>query len=201
MSTARGPSQASVSSNSAGSGPPRTQACCWPTWGADVIRVDRLNSPVTDSPIMRRGKRSIELDLRSDADRGTAVALAARVDLVIEGFGGGGMFFVAGLLAALVYARALGRGQVVDSAIVDGAAVLMARTYGRLATGTWTGVRQSRRAVPSRTGSAGVILRGWELITRPGCHQRPGQCEYCRSRSRSWTRPARGSTIRTSATA
>jgi crotonobetainyl-CoA:carnitine CoA-transferase CaiB-like acyl-CoA transferase len=33
--------------------------------GADVIRVDRPNSPVTDSPIMRRGKRSIELDLRS----------------------------------------------------------------------------------------------------------------------------------------
>jgi len=64
-----------------------------------------------------------------------------------------------------------------------------------------TGVRQSRRAVPSRTGSAGVILRGWELITRPGCHQRPGQCGHCRSRSRSWTRPARGSTIRTSATA
>ena len=54
------------------------------------------------------------------------------------------------------------------------------------------GVRQSRRAVPSRAGSAGVILRGWELITRPGCHQRPGQCEHCRSHSRSWTRPARG---------
>ena len=63
------------------------------------------------------------------------------------------------------------------------------------------GVRQSRRAVPSRTGSAGVILRGWELITRPGCYQRPGQCGHCRPRSRSWTRPARGRTIRTSATA
>ncbi len=52
-----------------------------------------------------------------------------------------------------------------------------------------TGVRQSRRAVPSRAASAGVILRAWELITRPGCHQRPGQCEHCRSRSRSWTSP------------
>jgi hypothetical protein len=64
-----------------------------------------------------------------------------------------------------------------------------------------TDVCQSRRTVPSRAGSAGVILRGWELITRPGCRQRPGQCEHCRPRSRSWTRPARGSTIRTSATA
>ena len=45
-----------------------------------------------------------------------------------------------------------------------------------------TGVGQSRRAAPSRAGSAGVILRGWELITRPGCHQGPGQCERCRSR-------------------
>jgi RNA polymerase sigma factor (sigma-70 family) len=62
-----------------------------------------------------------------------------------------------------------------------------------------TGVRQSRRAVPSRTGSAGVILRGWELITRPGCHQRPGQCEHCRSLSRSWTRLARGSTASSAA--
>ena len=58
---------------------------------------------------------------------------------------------------------------------------------------------QSRR-VPSRVGSAGVILRGWELITRAGCHRRPGQREHCRSRSRLWARPARGSTIRTSAT-
>jgi hypothetical protein len=62
------------------------------------------------------------------------------------------------------------------------------------------GVHQSRRAVPSRAGSAGVILRGWELITRPGCHQGPGQRKHCRWRSRSWTRPARGSAIRTSAT-
>ena len=124
---------------------------------------------------MRRGKRSIELDLRSDTDRGTAVPLAARADLVIEGFGGGGMFFVAGLLTALVYARASGRGQGVDPAIVDGAAVLMAPTYGRLVTGTWTGVRQSRRAVPSRTGSAGVILRGWELIIGPGCGEEDEQ--------------------------
>jgi hypothetical protein len=64
-----------------------------------------------------------------------------------------------------------------------------------------TGVRQSRRAAPSRTGSPGVILRGWKLIIGPGCHESPGQCEHCRPRSRSWTRPARGNTVRTSAAA
>src|SRR5579863_6158358 len=31
-------------------------------------------------------------------------------------------------------------------------------------------------AGPSRARSAGVILRGWELITRPGCHRRPAGC-------------------------
>lgn len=55
-----------------------------------------------------------------------------------------------------------------------------------------TRVRQSRRVVPSRAGSAGVILRGWELIPRPGCHRRPGQCGRCRWQSRSLTRTARG---------
>jgi crotonobetainyl-CoA:carnitine CoA-transferase CaiB-like acyl-CoA transferase len=79
-----------------------------------------------------------------------------RADLVSEGFGGGGMFFVAGLLAALVYARASGRGQVVDSAIVDGAAVLMAPTYGRLATGTG----------PVRVNRAGQHLAGRALQGR-----------------------------------
>lgn len=64
-----------------------------------------------------------------------------------------------------------------------------------------TSVRQSHRTVPSPAGAAGVILRGWKLITRPGRHRRPGQCEHCRSRSRSRTWPASASTIRTSATA
>jgi alpha-methylacyl-CoA racemase len=53
-------------------------------------------------------------------------------------FGGGSMFLVTGLLAALIEARASGRGQVVDAAIVDGTAALQAMTYGRLAAGAWT---------------------------------------------------------------
>ncbi len=182
--------------------------------GADVVRVDRAGAELIDSPIMRRGKRSIELDLRSDDDLETARTLVDQADLLIEGFrpgvterlglgpdeclarnprlvygritgwgqtgplaqavghdinyiglvgalhavgragqpptiplclvgdlGGGGLFFVTGLLAALVHARATGQGQVIDSAITDGAAVLMAPTYGRLATGSWTDER------------------------------------------------------------
>jgi alpha-methylacyl-CoA racemase len=182
--------------------------------GADVVRVDRAGAELIDSPIMRRGKRSIELDLRSADDRATARALIDEADVLIEGFrpgvaerlglgpdeclarnarlvygritgwgqtgplaqtvghdinyiglvgalhavgradapptiplclvgdlAGGGMFLATGVLAALVHARATGQGQVIDSAITDGAAVLMAPTYGRLATGTWTDER------------------------------------------------------------
>jgi alpha-methylacyl-CoA racemase len=52
-------------------------------------------------------------------------------------FGGGGVFLALGALAALVHARATGRGQVVDAAIVDGTAVLTTMIHGMLDTGAW----------------------------------------------------------------
>jgi len=52
-------------------------------------------------------------------------------------FGGGSMFLVLGVLAALWEARASGRGQVVDAAIVDGTAALQAMTYSLLNAGLW----------------------------------------------------------------
>ncbi len=45
---------------------------------------------------------------------------------LVGDFGGGAMFLVVGMLAALVHARATGQGQVVDAAMVDGASTLMA---------------------------------------------------------------------------
>jgi len=52
-------------------------------------------------------------------------------------FGGGSMFLVLGVLAALWEARASGHGQVVDAAIVDGTASLQAMTYSLLNAGLW----------------------------------------------------------------
>jgi alpha-methylacyl-CoA racemase len=52
-------------------------------------------------------------------------------------FAAGSMFLVTGVLAALLEARASGRGQIVDAAIVDGAAVLSTMVYGLLAGGSW----------------------------------------------------------------
>jgi alpha-methylacyl-CoA racemase len=56
---------------------------------------------------------------------------------VIGDFGGGGLYLAMGVLAALVEARQSGRGQVVDAAIVDGAASLTAMMHGMLAAGLW----------------------------------------------------------------
>lgn len=52
-------------------------------------------------------------------------------------FGGGSMFLVLGVMAALWESRASGRGQVVDAAIVDGTASLQAMTYSMLASNLW----------------------------------------------------------------
>jgi alpha-methylacyl-CoA racemase len=56
-------------------------------------------------------------------------------------FAGGSMFLVLGVLAALWEARSSGQGQVVDAAIVDGAATLQAMTYSLLASGRWADQR------------------------------------------------------------
>lgn len=52
-------------------------------------------------------------------------------------FAGGGMFLVAGVLAALIEAGKSGKGQVVDAAIVDGAAALGSVFFGLVAAGQW----------------------------------------------------------------
>ncbi|WBY01069.1 CaiB/BaiF CoA-transferase family protein [Ramlibacter tataouinensis] len=62
---------------------------------------------------------------------------------LIGDFGGGGAFLLIGVLAALWQVKASGRGQVVDAAMVDGSAALMAMIYGRLLLGQWTDQRAS----------------------------------------------------------
>ncbi|MBR0687745.1 CoA transferase [Bradyrhizobium manausense] len=56
---------------------------------------------------------------------------------LVGDYGGGGMLLAFGMLAALVAAKANGRGQVVDAAMADGAALLMAPIYGMAAKGYW----------------------------------------------------------------
>jgi alpha-methylacyl-CoA racemase len=57
---------------------------------------------------------------------------------VVADFGGGGMLLAFGLVAGLLEARASGRGQVVDAAMVDGTAALTALFHGLRAAGMWS---------------------------------------------------------------
>ncbi|MCB1890327.1 MAG: CoA transferase [Rhodocyclaceae bacterium] len=190
--------------------------------GAEVVCVDRpgrgaaagLFEPTRN--ILNRSRRSVALDLKSEAGLATARALIARADVLIEGFrpgvmerlglgptpsleanprlvygrmtgwgqdgpladsaghdinylalsgalhaigrsdsgpvpplnlvadfGGGGMLLAVGVLAAVFEARQSGRGQVVDAAMTDGSALLMAMTYALKAMGRWHNARQS----------------------------------------------------------
>ena len=54
---------------------------------------------------------------------------------LVGDFGGGGMYLAYGMVCALFEARNSGKGQVVDAAMVDGAASLMSFIHGMLASG------------------------------------------------------------------
>ncbi len=56
---------------------------------------------------------------------------------VLADFGGGTLYLLVGLLAALQARERTGRGQVVDAAMVDGAASLVTMVYGMLGAGMW----------------------------------------------------------------
>lgn len=182
--------------------------------GADVVRVERpgggmaLVEPRLD--LLNRGKRSVATDLKTEAGVETALCLAERADVLIEGFrpgvaerlgigpeecmarqpelvygrmtgwgqegplantsghdinyiaptgalhaigraggppqiplnlvgdfGGGAMYLAAGILSALWEAQRSGQGQVVDAAMVDGAAHLMTMSFSMLAGEVW----------------------------------------------------------------
>ena len=60
---------------------------------------------------------------------------------LVGDFGGGGMLLAVGVLAALTEARTSGTGQVVDAAMVDGAALLASMMYSFKAMGLWDGGR------------------------------------------------------------
>ena len=60
---------------------------------------------------------------------------------LVGDYGGGALYLAFGLMAALFERQTSGRGQVVDAAMVDGAASLMSMFHGLLAAGGWSGPR------------------------------------------------------------
>ncbi len=74
---------------------------------------------------------------------------------LVGDFGGGSLFLAFGVVAAVLSARATGEGQVVDAAMVDGSASLMALTHSLMNAGFW---HEERGIEPARHGR--TLLRG-----------------------------------------
>ena len=72
---------------------------------------------------------------------GTAEKPVPPLNLVGD-FGGGALYLAFGLLAGVIQARETGKGQVIDCAMSDGAASLMAMFYGFKASGMWKEARR-----------------------------------------------------------
>jgi alpha-methylacyl-CoA racemase len=64
---------------------------------------------------------------------------------LVGDYGGGGMFAAFGVACALFEARQSGKGQVVDAAMTDGAAVLTTALHWMRAAGTWHEARGTNR--------------------------------------------------------
>ncbi len=57
---------------------------------------------------------------------------------LIGDYGGGSLFLVAGMLAALLQAEKTGKGEIIDTAMIDGASSLMTLFYTLSGLGQWT---------------------------------------------------------------
>ena len=62
---------------------------------------------------------------------------------LVGDFGGGALYLAMGVLAAYIEAQKSGSGQVVDAAMVEGAASLLCSGFGARARGVWKEERQS----------------------------------------------------------
>ena len=104
---------------------------------------------------------------------------------LVGDYGGGALYLAMGLLAALHERTQSGRGQVVDAAMVDGAASLASIFYGMTASGRWSA--QARRQPARRRRALLRHLRdgrrqvrvhrraGAEVLCRDGRAHRPGR--------------------------
>ena len=108
---------------------------------------------------------------------------------LVGDFGGGGMLLAVGVLAGVLNARSTGRGQVIDAAMLDGAALLSTMIHGFRAQGAWSDERGSNLldgGAPFygvyRTADGGYVSVGAiepafhaELMARIGLEDLPGQ--------------------------
>jgi alpha-methylacyl-CoA racemase len=111
----------------AGIGPGPHCAMLLADLGAEVLRIDRAGGNGWPNPVVDRGRSVLTVDIKSDAGREQCARLAARADVLIEGFRPGVMERLGlgpePLLASnprLVYARMTGWGQTGPKAKIAG---------------------------------------------------------------------------------
>jgi len=112
--------------------------------GADVVRVDRPGGPSVavvppEQDLLGRGKRSVALDLKDPTDVARCLDLAARADLLVEGFRPGvaerlgvGPAECHARAPGLVYGRMTGWGQEGPYAAQAGHDITYVATAGAL---------------------------------------------------------------------
>ncbi len=105
-----------------------------------------------DGPLAARAGHDINYIALSGALHAIGRGDAAPVPplALLGDFGGGALFLAFGMVSALFEAQRSGRGQVVDAAIADGVALLMAPFYALQAAGRW----QDRRGSNALDGGA-----------------------------------------------
>jgi alpha-methylacyl-CoA racemase len=122
--------------------------------GPDVLLADnprlaygRITGWGQDGPWAQKAGHDINyialsgtLNAVGEAGRKPTVPLNLAAD-----FGGGGMLLAFGMLAALLSAQRTGKGQVVDAAMTEGSALLMAMTWGFRSAGIWRDERGTNR--------------------------------------------------------
>jgi alpha-methylacyl-CoA racemase len=96
-----------------------------------------------DGPLAARAGHDIDYIALSGALHAIGRAGEAPVPPLnlVGDFGGGGMLLAFGIACGLIEARTSGRGQVVDAAMVDGAALLATMFAGLAAAGHWSETR------------------------------------------------------------
>jgi alpha-methylacyl-CoA racemase len=96
-----------------------------------------------DGPLAPRAGHDIDYIALSGALHAIGRAGGAPVPPLnlVGDFGGGGMLLAFGIACALIDARASGKGQVVDAAMVEGASLLSTMFWGLQAGGRWSDTR------------------------------------------------------------
>ena len=101
--------------------------------------IGRMTGWGQDGPLAPRAGHDIDYVALSGALHAIGPADAPPVPPLnlVGDFGGGGMLLAFGVLCAVIEARASGRGQVVDAAMVEGASLLATMFWGMKAAGAW----------------------------------------------------------------